>query len=107
MVSAFLALFITFLAVSAPVSGRPMVSRRGYYKQLRQEPVKHKSLVEVAGSFPEINVLAEGNQRFRDSIANSSNENVLQEQTNDGQSPEFLYLGCRYVSSDGSLGCRY
>ena len=107
MVSAFLALFITFLAISAPVSGRPMVSRRGYYRQLRQGPIQHKSLVEVAGGFPELNVLVEGNQRFRDSIANSSNPNVLQEQTNDGQSPGFLFLGCRYVSSDESLGCRY
>jgi hypothetical protein len=107
MVSAFLALFITFLAISAPVSGRPMVTRRGYYKQLRQEPIKHKSLAEAAGGFPEINVLVEGNQRFRDSIANSSNPNVLQEQTKDGQSPGFLFLGCRCVPSDGRLGCRY
>jgi len=71
-----------------------MVTRRGYYKHLRQEPVKHKNLVEVAGGFPEINALVEGNQRFRDSIANSSNPDVLQEQTDDGQSPGFLFLGC-------------
>jgi len=94
MLPAFLTLLVTFLAVSAPVSGRPMVTRRGYYKQLRQEPVQLKSLSETAGSFPEINVLVEGNQRFRESIANSSNPSILQEQTKDGQSPGFLFLGC-------------
>lgn len=94
MVPTFLALFIALLAVSAPVSGRPMVTRRGYYKQLRQEPVQLQSFVEVVGSFPEISVLLEGNQRFRDSIASSSNPNLLQEQTDAGQSPGFLFLGC-------------
>lgn len=107
MLSAFLTLFVTFLAVSAPVSGRPMVTRRGYHKQLRQEPVQLKSLSETAGSFPEINVLVEGNQRFRESIANSSNSNILQEQTKDGQSPDFLFLGCRCVPLDQRLGCPY
>lgn len=94
MVPTFFALFIALLAVSAPVSGRPMVTRRGYYKQLRQEPVQLQSFVEVVGSFPEINVLLEGNQRFRDSIASSSNPNLLKEQTDAGQSPGFLFLGC-------------
>jgi hypothetical protein len=107
MLSAFLTLLVTFLAVSAPVSGRPMVTRRGYYNQLRQEPVQLKSLAEAAGSFPEINVLVEGNQRFRDLIVNSSNSNILQEQTKDGQSPDFLFLGCRCVSFDESLDCLY
>jgi len=106
MLSTFLALFITFLAVSAPVSGRPIVTRRGYDKQLRQEPIQLKSLAEVAGSFPEISVLVEGNQRFRDSIANSSDLNLLQKQAKEGQSPGFLFLGCRHVSFDESLGCR-
>jgi hypothetical protein len=104
MLSTFLALFITFLAVSSPVSGRPMVTRRGYHKQLRQEPVQLKSLAEAAGSFPEINVLVEGNQRFRDSIANSSDPSILQKQTDEGQSPGFLFLGCRCVSFHESLG---
>lgn len=94
MLPTFLALFIGLLAVSAPASGRPMVTRRGYYKQLRQEPVQLQSFVEVVGSFPEINVLIEGNQRFRDSVASSGNPNVLQEQTDAGQSPGFLFLGC-------------
>ena len=107
MVSAFLALFITFLAISAPASGRPVVTPRGYYKQLRQGPIQLKTLAEAAGGFPEINVLVEGNQRFRDSIANSSSPDVLQEQTKDGQSPGFLFLGCRCVLFDESLGCRY
>lgn len=106
MLSSFLALFITFLAISAPASGRPMVTRRGYYKNLRQEPIRHKSLVEAAGSFPEINVLIEGNQRFRDSITNSSTPNLLKQQTDDGQSPGFLFLGCRCVLFVESLGYR-
>jgi len=107
MLPTFLTLFIAFLAVSAPVSGRPMVTRRGYHKQLRQEPVQLKSLAEAAGSFPELNVLVEGNQRFRDSIANSSNPNLLKEQTDEGQSPGFYFLGCRCVSLDERLGCGY
>jgi len=107
MLSTFLALFVAFLAVSAPVSGRPMVTRRGYHKQLRQEPVQLKSLAETAGSFPEINVLVEGNQRFRDSIANSSNPNILKEQTDEGQKPGFYFLGCRCVSFDERPGCGY
>jgi len=103
MVSTFLIMFVASLAVSAPVSGRPMVTRRGYHKQLLQEPIKIKSLAEAAGSFPEIKVLVEGNQRFRDSIANSSNPNLLKEQTDKGQSPGFLFLGCRCVSFDKRL----
>jgi len=105
MLPTFLTLFIAFLAVSAPVSGRPMVTRRGDHKQLLQEPIKIKSLVEAAGSFPEINVLVEGNRRFRDSIANSSNPNLLKEQTDKGQSPGFLFLGCRCVPFHECLGC--
>lgn len=99
MLPTFLALLIAFLAVSIQVSGRPVATRRGYHKQLREEPVKLKSFAEAAGSFPEINVLVEGNQRFRDSIVNSSNPNILQEQTDQGQSPGFLFLGCRCVPS--------
>jgi len=94
MFPTFLALFVAFLAVTAPVSGRPMVTRRGYYKQLRQAPVQLQGLVEVVGNFPEINELMEGNRRFRDSIASSTNPNLLKEQTDAGQSPRFLFLGC-------------
>ena len=104
MLPTFLTLFTAFLAISTPVSGRPMVTRRGYHKQLLQEPIKIKSLAEAAGSFPEINVLVEGNQRFRDSIANSSNPNLLKEQTDQGQSPGFLFLGCRCVLLYKRLG---
>lgn len=107
MVSAFLILFIIFLAISTPVSGRLTVTRPGYYRRLRQESIQPKSLAEAAGSFLDINVLVEGNKRFRDSIANSSNPNVLQGQTEDGQSPGFLFLGYRCVSSDESLGYRH
>lgn len=107
MVPTFLALFIALLVVSAPASGRPVVTRRGHYKQLRQEPVQLHSFVEVVGSFPEISVLLEGNQRFRDSIASSSNPNLLKEQTDAGQSPGFLFLGCRCVSFTMCLGSGY
>ena len=107
MVSAFLILFIIFLAISAPVSGQPTVTRPGYYRRLRQESIQPKSLAEAAGSFPDINVLVEGNKRFRNSIVNSSNPNVLQGQTEDEQSPGFLFLGYRCVSSDESPGYRH
>ena len=66
-----------------------MVTRHEYYKQLRQEPIQFKSLGKAAGSFPEISVLVEGNRRFCDSIANSSNLNLLKEQTEEGQSSGF------------------
>lgn len=98
MLPAYLALFVAFLAISAPASGRPVVTRREYHMQLRQEPVQLKSLAITAGNFPELNVLVEGNQRFRDSIANSSNPNLLQEQTGEGQTPGFLFLSCRCIS---------
>lgn len=103
MFPAFLALLITLLAVSAPASSRP-VTLRGYYKQPRQEPIRLHSLADAVGGFPEINVLIEGNQRFRDSIANSDNPNLLKEQTDAGQSPSFLFLGCRCVSFASSPG---
>jgi hypothetical protein len=107
MLPAFLALSTTFLVVFTSVSGRPMVTQRGHYKQLRQEPLQLQGLAEVVGSFPEINVLVEGNQRFRDSIASSSNPNLLKEQTDEGQSPEFLFPGCGYVGPfTESLGCQ-
>ena len=99
MLPAFLALFTALLVAFTPVTGMPTVTRRGYYKQLRQEPVKLHTLANVVGSFPEINVLVEGNQRFRDSVANSSNPNILKELTDEGQSPGFLFLGCRCVGS--------
>lgn len=82
-----------------------MAAQRGYYRQLRRDPVQLHSLAEVVGSFPEINILVEGNQRFRDSVASSSNPNLLKEQTDAGQNPGFLFLGCRYVSFAENLGC--
>ena len=97
MLSAFLPLSLIFLVISAPVSGLPVVTRRGDHNQPRQEPVKLHTLATVTEGFPGIGVLVEGNQRFRDSIANSSNPNLLKEQTEKGQSPGFLFLGCRCV----------
>jgi hypothetical protein len=107
MLPTLFAHFLAFLATTAPVSGLPVVTRRGYDTLLLEQSAQPKSLAEAVGSFPEINVLLEGNQRFRDSIANSSNPNLLKEQTDAGQSPGFLFLGCRCVSSAESLGCTY
>lgn len=76
MLSTFLALFIAFLAVSAPVGGRPTATRRGHYEQLWQEPIQLRSLGEPAGSFPEINVLVEGSPRFRDSKSKQRKDRV-------------------------------
>ena len=107
MLPTLLALFIALLATTAPISGLPIVTGRGYDTLLLEQPTQPKSLAEAVGSFPEINVLLEGNQRFRDSIANSSNPNLLKEQTDAGQSPGFLFLGCRCVPFAVSLSCTY
>ena len=107
MLPTILALFIAFLATTAPISGLPIVTGRGYDTLLLEQPAQPKSLAEAVRSFPEINVLLEGNQRFRDSIANSSNPNLLKEQTDAGQSPGFLFLGCRCVPFAVSLSCTY
>ena len=97
MLPALLALFIALLATTAPISGLPIVAGRGYDTLLLEQPAQPKSLAEAVRSFPEINVLLEGNQRFRDSITNSNNPNLLKEQTEAGQIPGFLFLGCRCV----------
>lgn len=54
-------------------------------------------LNDTASRFPDLVYLAEGNQDFRSAVANSSNPNLLQDLTTNGQHPEYLFLGCRFV----------
>lgn len=51
-------------------------------------------LNDTATRFPDLVYLAEGNQDFRSAVANSSNPNLLQDLTANGQHPEYLFLGC-------------
>lgn len=51
-------------------------------------------LNDTATRFPDLVYLAEGNQDFRSAVANSSNPNLLQDLTTNGQHPEYLFLGC-------------
>lgn len=51
-------------------------------------------LNDTAARFPDLVYLAEGNQDFRSAVANSSNPNLLQDLTTNGQHPEYLFLGC-------------
>lgn len=60
------------------------------------------SLVEAAGSFPELDTLLKGNNEFRDKIAASDPE-LLQTLTTEGQHPDFMFLGCRSVSESSRL----
>lgn len=54
-------------------------------------------LSDTATRFPDMTPLAEGNQVFRSEVANSSNPNLLEDLATNGQSPNFLFLGCRFV----------
>jgi hypothetical protein len=56
-------------------------------------------LNDTASRFPDLVYLAAGNQDFRSAVANSSNPNLLQDLTTNGQHPEYLFLGCRFVPS--------
>ncbi|KAF9792730.1 carbonic anhydrase [Thelephora terrestris] len=51
-------------------------------------------LNDTASRFPDLVYLAAGNQDFRSAVANSSNPNLLQDLTTNGQHPEYLFLGC-------------
>lgn len=55
------------------------------------------SLNDTATRFPDLAYLAEGNQAFRSAVENSSDPNLLKVLATDGQHPEYLFLGCRFV----------
>jgi len=54
-------------------------------------------LNDTATRFPDLGYLAEGNQNYRSAVKNSSNPKLLKELATDGQHPEYLFLGCRFV----------
>ena len=54
-----------------------------------------RSLNDAATQFPELGPLVEGNNKFRQDIASSSNPNLLQQLTTNGQHPPYIFLGCR------------
>jgi len=56
-------------------------------------------LSDTATRFPDIAPLAKGNQVFRSIVGNSSNPDMLKDLAANGQSPGFLFLGCRFVIS--------
>jgi hypothetical protein len=54
-------------------------------------------LNDTATRFPDLEYLAEGNQYFRSAVKNSSNPDLLKDLAENGQHPEYLFLGCRFV----------
>ena len=54
-------------------------------------------LNDTAARFPDLGYLAEGNQYFRSAVQNSSNPDLLKGLAENGQHPEYLFLGCRFV----------
>lgn len=55
------------------------------------------TLNDTATRFPDLALLASGNQAFRLAVANSSNPDLLKDLATNGQQPEYLFLGCRFV----------
>jgi len=51
-------------------------------------------LNDAATRFPDLEYLAEGNEYFRSAVENSSNPDLLGELAENGQHPEYLFLGC-------------
>jgi len=54
-------------------------------------------LNDTATRFPDLGYLAEGNEYFRSAVENSSNPDLLKDLAQNGQQPEYLFLGCRFV----------
>lgn len=54
-------------------------------------------LNDTGTRFPDLAYLAEGNQYFRSAVKNSTNPDLLKELATNGQHPEYLFLGCRFV----------
>jgi len=52
------------------------------------------SLNDTATRFPELAVLASGNQAFLSAVNSSSNPNLLQDLATNGHHPDYLFLGC-------------
>jgi hypothetical protein len=55
-------------------------------------------LNDTATKFPDLEYLAEGNEYFRSAVKNSSQPDLLKKLTENGQHPEYLFLGCRFVT---------
>ena len=53
-----------------------------------------RSLADAAKEYPQLLPLEQGNEKFRQSIANSDQPNLLQNLTANGQHPEFVFIGC-------------
>jgi hypothetical protein len=85
---------IPALSLPAPSSSRRVFARDN------QGSVNSNGQIylnDTATRFPDLVYLAEGNQDFRSAVANSSNPGLLQGLTDNGQHPEYLFLGCRFV----------
>ena len=54
-------------------------------------------LNDTAARFPDLEYLAEGNEYFRSAVTNSTNPSLLNDLAKNGQYPEYLFLGCRFV----------
>ena len=54
-------------------------------------------LNDTATRFPGLAYLAQGNQDFISAVAASPDPNLLQNLTTNGEHPEYLFLGCRFV----------
>jgi hypothetical protein len=60
-------------------------------------------LNDTATRFPGLAYLAQGNQDFITAVAGSSDPNLLQNLTTNGEHPPYLFLGCRFVVTEYPL----
>ena len=63
-------------------------------------------LNDTATRFPDLGYLAEGNKYFRSAVENSSNPDLLKDLAQNGQRPEYLFLGCRFVMTLHPQSCQ-
>jgi len=83
-------LFYAVLAtLYSTVSGFPTLSGRD-----DQGNGSTRSLSDAVVQYPQLDLLEQGNAKFRDGMA-KSDPDLLRNQTVNGQHPEYLFIGCR------------
>lgn len=83
-------LYTVLATLYSTVFASPTISARSDYSQ---DGIR--TLADAVNDYPQLLPLKDGNARFRQSIADSDNPDLLWSLTANGQHPEFLFLGCR------------
>ncbi|KAF8068971.1 carbonic anhydrase [Lyophyllum atratum] len=74
----------------APASAHPFHST---WKEVRMVGLAQSANMKRASHAPEMEVLLEGNKKFRES-SEASDPGLLKKLTDDGQAPPFMFIGC-------------